>query len=53
MLHHGPVRVPEDAQPGNAFVRVEIPQGFSYRSVPTDIAVELVRPDAEKERAGQ
>jgi len=48
MLHHGPVRVPENAQPGKAFVRVELPLGFTYQSVPTDIVVELTRPDAGK-----
>ena len=42
MLHHGPVRVPEDAQPGKAVVRVELPEGSKCTSVPTDIAVELV-----------
>jgi hypothetical protein len=43
MLHHGPVRVPSDAQPGKAYVRVELPEGSRYTSVPTDIPVELVR----------
>jgi hypothetical protein len=43
MLHHGPVRVPDDAQPGRATVRVELPEGSKYRSVPTDIEVELVK----------
>jgi hypothetical protein len=42
MLHHGPVRVPADAQPGKAIVRVELPEGSKYASVSTDIAVELV-----------
>jgi len=42
MLHHGPVWVPEDAQPGKAVVRVELPEGSKYTSVPTDIAVELL-----------
>jgi hypothetical protein len=42
MLHHGPVRVPEDAQPGKAVVRVELPEGSKYTSVPTDIAVQLL-----------
>jgi hypothetical protein len=50
MLHHGPVRVPKDAQPGKALVRVELPDGSKYQSLPTDIAVELVRPNAEKQR---
>jgi hypothetical protein len=42
MLHHGPVRVPDDAQPGKALVRVELPEGSKYTSVPTDIAVRLL-----------
>jgi hypothetical protein len=42
MLYHGPVRVPADARPGKALVRVEFPAGSSYRSLPTDIEVELV-----------
>jgi hypothetical protein len=43
MLHHGPVRVPDDAQPGKAVIRVELPEGSKYRSEPTDIPVELVK----------
>jgi hypothetical protein len=43
MLHHGPVKVPNDAQPGKAVIRVELPKGSTYTSVPTDIAVELVK----------
>jgi len=42
MLHHGPVRVPAEAQPGKAVVRVELPEGSKYTSVPTDLDVELV-----------
>jgi hypothetical protein len=42
MLYYGPVRVPADARPGKAIVRVEFPKGSSYRSIATDIAVELV-----------
>jgi hypothetical protein len=42
MLYHGPVRVPAEARPGKAIVRVEFPAGSSYRSIPTDIDVELV-----------
>ncbi len=42
MLYHGPVRVPADARPGKAIVRVEFPTGSSQQSLPTDIAVELV-----------
>jgi hypothetical protein len=43
MLHHGPVKVPNDAQPGKAILRVELPKGSKYTSVATDIAVELVK----------
>jgi len=43
MLHHGPVRVPGDAKPGKAVIRVELPETSKYTSVPTDIAVELVK----------
>ncbi len=43
MLHHGPVKVPSDAQPGKAVIRVELPRGSKYTSVPTDITVELVK----------
>jgi hypothetical protein len=41
MLYHGPVRVPADARPGKAVVRVEFPEGSKYQSLPTDIVVEL------------
>jgi hypothetical protein len=41
MLYHGPVRVPADASPGKAIVRVDLPEGSSYRSIATDIEVEL------------
>jgi hypothetical protein len=43
MLHHGPVRVPGDAKPGKAILRVELPESSKYKSVPTDIEVELVK----------
>ena len=43
MLHHGPVRVPNDAQPGKAFIRVELPEGSKFTSAATDIPVELVK----------
>lgn len=42
MLYHGPVRVPSDAPAGKAIVRVEFPSGSTFRSIPTDIQVELV-----------
>ncbi len=48
MLHHGPVRVPGDAQAGTAVVRVELPPESKYESAATDIAVELVRPEPKK-----
>jgi hypothetical protein len=48
MLHHGPVRVPSDAQAGKAIVRVELPESSKYKSIATDIEVELV-----KEKAGK
>jgi hypothetical protein len=43
MLHHGPVRVPTEARPGKAIVRVEFPEGSTYESIATDIEVKLVR----------
>lgn len=43
MLYHGPVRVPADARPGKAIVRVEFPKDSKYQSLATDIAVELVK----------
>jgi hypothetical protein len=43
MLHHGPVRVPSDAQPGKAVLRVELPRGSKYTSAASDITVELVK----------
>jgi hypothetical protein len=41
MLYHGPVRVPSDARPGKAIVRVELPKESRYQSLATDIEVEL------------
>jgi hypothetical protein len=46
MLHHGPVRVPADAQPGKAVIRVELPKDSKLTSAPTDISVELVKGNA-------
>jgi hypothetical protein len=43
MLHHGPVRVPAEARPGKAIVRVEFPEGSTYQSTATDIEVELIQ----------
>ncbi len=42
MLYHGPVRVPASARPGKAIVRVEFPEGSTYKSIATDIEVQLV-----------
>ncbi len=42
MLYHGPVRVPADALPGTAIVRVELTKDSVYRSLATDIEVTLV-----------
>jgi hypothetical protein len=43
MLHHGPVRVPRDAQAGRAIIRVELPATSSFKSVATDIPIALVK----------
>jgi hypothetical protein len=42
MIYHGPVRVPTEARPGKAIVRVELAKGSAFQSIPTDIEVELV-----------
>lgn len=42
MLQHGPVRVPSDARPGKAIVRVAFSRESKYQSLPTDIDVELI-----------
>lgn len=42
MIYHGPVRVPTEARPGKAIVRVELAKDSALRSLPTDIEVELV-----------
>jgi hypothetical protein len=47
MLYHGPVRVPEDARPGKAVVRVELTKESKFASLPTDIEVELVKRDSK------
>ena len=38
---HGPVRVPEDAKPGEAIMRVELPESSKFKSFATDLVVEL------------
>jgi hypothetical protein len=43
MLYHGPVRVPMEARPGKAIVRVELAKESKFHSVATDIEVELVK----------
>ena len=43
MLYHGPVRVPEDARPGKAIVRVKLSSTSLYESHPTDIEVTLLK----------
>ena len=43
MLYHGPVRVPAEARIGKAVVRVQLAKESKFRSVATDIAVELVK----------
>jgi len=48
MLYHGPVRVPAEARPGKAIVRVELPKESKYQSLATDIVVELVTAEARK-----
>ncbi|MEM6572342.1 MAG: hypothetical protein AAF957_28260 [Planctomycetota bacterium] len=41
MLMHGPVGVPKDAKPGDAIMRVELPESSKYRSFATDLKVTL------------
>ena len=41
MLCHGPVRVPSDAQPGEAIVRVRMKDGSKFASFTSDIPVEI------------
>ena len=41
MLYWGPVRVPDDAKPGTAVVRVSLPDTSRYDSLPTDLEVKL------------
>ncbi len=47
MLYHGPVRVPEDARPGKAIIRVELSEQSKFESFPTDIEVTLSEGAAE------
>ncbi len=39
MLSHGPVRVPANALPGKAIVRLELPPTSKFRSFATDLEV--------------
>ncbi len=48
MLYYGPVRVPADARPGKAIVRVEFPEGSTFRSSATGIEVDLVKTVKER-----
>ena len=41
----GSVRVPADALPGKATLRVQLSDLSKYKSIPTDIEVELVADD--------
>jgi len=41
MLCHGPVRVPQEAAPGPAILRVEFPPESKFASFPTDVPVVL------------
>lgn len=41
MLCHGSVRVPKNAKPGAAVVRVVMPESSSYGSFATDIPVTI------------
>ncbi len=45
MLYHGPVRVPDNAQPGKATMLVEFPKGSKFRCFPTEIPVEILGSD--------
>ena len=47
MLYHGPVRVPMEARPGKAIVRVELARESKFQAVATDIEVELVKAAAK------
>jgi len=41
MLYYGPVRVPDEAQAGDAIVRVRLPESSAYESFVTDIPVKI------------
>ena len=43
MLYHGPVRVPAEARPGKAVVRVELAKESQFQSLATDIEVDVVK----------
>ena len=42
------MRVPDDAVPGKAVIRLELPKDCGLASVPTDIPVELTAKEARK-----
>jgi hypothetical protein len=48
MLYHGPVRVPAEARPGKAIVRVELTKASRFQSLATEIVVELVTAEVRK-----
>ena len=50
MLSHGPVRVPENAKPGKAVMRVEMPLTSAFASIPTDLPVILKKPAPRGQR---
>lgn len=41
MLYAGPVRVPDDAKPGAAVMRVSLPDSSRHDSFPTDLPVTI------------
>lgn len=43
MLYHGPVRVPKDAEPGPAVMRVRLPESSAYESFTTTLPVTITR----------
>ena len=47
------MRVPDDAVPGKATIRLELPKDCGLASTPTDLAVELTArglPDRERDK---
>lgn len=52
MLYHGPVRVPDDARPGQAILRVRSTEESAFESIPTDIVVQLEGQPTSEEKEG-